>query len=176
MAWRPLAYIPDQDLHYSKQQCGKIPAAVKQARLFKLFHATIQSFVAAQQPGAMDDIYLPLGDKAKDVTLVIPLAFIIGDNQGGDAIGGRIIYYGLSAKQISCSCDATPANYATMAKDSCNFLEMQDIKDLFDDQNWNALDALYQAQCWNPFFDVDYGANKGGIVLATCPPEAFHAL
>jgi hypothetical protein len=176
MSWRPLAYIPDQDLHYSKQQRGKIPAAVKQARLFKLFHAAIQSFVAAQQPGAMDDIYLPLGDKAKDVMLVIPLAFIIGDNQGGDAISGRIIYYGLSAKRISRSCDATPANYATMAKDSCNYLEMQDIKDLFEDQDWNGLDALYQAQCWNPFFDVDYGANKGGIFLAACPPEALHAL
>ena len=82
--WRPLAYILDQDLHYSIQQRKKTPAAVKQIRLLKLFNAGIQSFIEAQQPEALNNIYLQLGDKAKYVNLKIPLAFIIGDNQGGD--------------------------------------------------------------------------------------------
>ena len=176
MAWRPLAYIPDQDLHYSKQQRGKIPAAVKQIRLFKLFHAGIKSFIEAQQPGALNNIYLPLGDKAKHVNLKIPLAFIIGDNQGGDQIAGRICHYGLSAKRISRTCDATPDNYADVSKDSCSFLVMEDIKTLVRNKDWGELESLYQHQCWNPFFDVDYGANKWGIFLAACPPEALHAL
>ncbi len=176
IAWRPLAYIPDQDLHYSIQQRKKTPAAVKQIRLFKLFNAGIQSFIEAQQPEALNNIYLQLGDKAKYVNLKIPLAFIIGDNQGGDQIAGRICHYGLHAKRISRTCDATPENYADVSKDSCSFLVMEDIKELVLNEEWEVLESLYQAQCWNPFFDVDYGANKWGIFLAACPPEALHAL
>ncbi len=94
MAWRPLAYIPDQDLHYSKQQRKKIPPPVKQMRLFKLFHEGLKSFTEAQQTDALNDIYLQLGNKAKYVNLKIPLAFIIGDNQGGDQIAGCKCHYG----------------------------------------------------------------------------------
>jgi hypothetical protein len=44
------------------------------------------------------------------------------------------------------------------------------------DKTWKELEDLYQSQSWNPFFDVDYGANIWGIFFAACPPEAFHAL
>ena len=84
-----MAYIPDQDLYYSKIQRSKISAQVKLIRLMKLFSVALKSFIAAQQPGAMDNSYLVLGDRAKYVNLFIPLAFIIGDNQGGDNISGR---------------------------------------------------------------------------------------
>ena len=176
MAWRPLAYIPDQDLYYSKIQRSKMPAAVKQIRLFKLFSVALKSFIEAQQSGAMDNIYLVLGDKSKYVNLKIPLAFIIGDNQGGDNISGRTCHYGISAKRISRCCDATPANYSDVSKDSCSFLDMSLICQLVNDENWQALESLYQAQCWNPFFDVDYGANPSGIFFSACPPEGLHAL
>jgi hypothetical protein len=53
---------------------------------------------------------------------------------------------------------------------------MDDIKELVLNEEWEELESLYQAQCWNPFFDVDYGANKWGIFFAACPPEALHAL
>ena len=51
---------------------------------------------------------LKLGDKSKVVTLKLPIMFIIGDNQGGDAICGRTIYYGKTARRISRICDAGP--------------------------------------------------------------------
>ena len=107
-----------------------MPAAVKQIRLFKLFYEGIKSFIEAQQPDAMNNIYLQLGDKAKYVNLKIPLAFIIGDNQGGDQIAGRTCHYGIHAKRISRTCDATPDNYADVSKDSCTFLVMEDIKEM----------------------------------------------
>jgi hypothetical protein len=151
-------------------------ASVKLLRLFKLFSVALSSFIAAQQDGAMDNIYLALGDKAKHVNLKIPLAFIIGDNQGGDSIAGRTCYYGLSAKRISRCCDATPDNYADMSADSCSFLLMGHIMDLVRGEQWDDLEALYQAQSWNPFFDINYGASLFGIFLAACPPEGLHAL
>ena len=151
-------------------------APLKQIRLFKLFSVAIQSFIDAQKEGAMDDVYLVLGDKAKSVILRIPLAFIIGDNQGGDSISGRICFYGITAKRISRCCDATAANYEDFSPESCSFLNMEDIMEMVNQQRWADLDDLYQAQCWNPFFDVDYGANVSGIFVAACPPEGLHAL
>ena len=47
-----------------------------------LFEAGLASFVAVEQPGVMADVCLPLGDKGKDAKMLIPLAFIVGDNQG----------------------------------------------------------------------------------------------
>ena len=151
-------------------------ASVKQLRLFKLFSVALKSYIEAQQDGAMDNIYLVLGGKAKFVILKIPLAFIIGDNQGGDTIAGRTCFYGITAKRISRCCDATAENYADLSPDSCSFLNMEDIMEMVNDEQWEELEALYQAQCWNPFFDVDYGANVSGIFVAACPPEGLHAL
>ena len=176
LAWRPLAYIPDPDLHYSSVQKKKFAASVKQIRLFKLFSVAIQSFIDAQQEGSMDNVYLVLGGKAKYVILKIPLAYIIGDNQGGDTIAGRICFYGITAKRISRCCDATAENYDDMSPGSCAFLNMEDIMEMVDHQRWQDLEDLYQSQCWNPFFEVDYGANPAGIFLAACPPEGLHAL
>ena len=65
-------------------------AAIKQIRMFKLYSAALRSFIVAQEGAAMDNWDLAVGDKAKIVNLNIPLAFIIGDNQGGDGITGRI--------------------------------------------------------------------------------------
>ena len=122
LAWRPLAYIPDPELHYSRVQKTKFAASVKQLRLFKLFSVAIKSFIEAQQEGAMDHVYLVLGGKAKFVILKIPLAFIIGDNQGGDTIAGRTCFYGITAKRISRCCDATADNHDDLSPESCSFL------------------------------------------------------
>jgi hypothetical protein len=145
-------------------------------RLFQLYEAGLASFIKAQQPGAMDDVYLPLGDKGKVVNMLIPLAFIIGDNQGGDGIAGRAAYYGLSARRISRNCDATVATYATIEHDACLPLNMAEIKAMVDAKDWDGLYNLHQVPCWNPFFDVCYGGNPGGIFTAACPAEALHAL
>ena len=110
------------------------------------------------------------------MNLKIPLAFIIGDNQGGDGIAGRMCFYGISAKRISCCCNATADKYADMSKDSCTFLSMEDIINLVNSEQWADLEALYQAQCWNPFFEIDYGSNSSGVFVAACPPEGLHAL
>ena len=53
---------------------------------------------------------------------------------------------------------------------------MKDIMEMVDHQRWQDLEDLYQSQCWNPFFEVAYGANPAGIFLAACPPEGLHAL
>ena len=144
--------------------------------MFQLFEVGLSSFIAAQQPGAMTDVYLTLADKGKDVNMFIPLAFIVGDNQGGDGITGRAAVYNETARRICRSCDATVAAYDTIESDCCQPLNMDDIMSMVVAQDWDGLHALHQAPCWNPFFDVCYGGNPGGIFTAACPAEALHAL
>jgi len=108
--------------------------------------------------------------------LKVPLAVIIGDNEGGDRLAGRRVFYGLDAKRISRTCDAKPENYHDFTVGNCEFLVMQDVIDYIDNHEWDKLQDLYQNPAWNPFFDLDYGGSTGGIFTAACPPEALHAL
>ena len=121
-------------------------------------------------------MYFPLADKGKDVNLLVPLAFIVGDNQGGDGITGRATVYNETARRICRSCNATIAQYDTIESDSCEPLNTNDIMAMVTSQDWPGLHSLHQAPCWNPFFDVCYGGNPGGIFTAACPAEALHAL
>jgi hypothetical protein len=171
-----LAYIPCESQFYSQKQYNKFSTDTKQFRLFQLFEVGLSSFVAAQQAGAMEDIYLPLGGKGKDVNMLVPLSFIVGDNQGGDGITGRAAVYNETARRICRSCNATIDHYDTIESDCCVPLNMEDIMAMVTSQDWPGLHSLHQVPSWNPFFDVCYGGNPGGIFTAACPAEALHAL
>ena len=94
----------------------------------KLFKTVLDSFITAQKPGALDKFELTLGQYKKVVNLKIPLAFIIGDAQGGDNICGRSAYYNQDARRISCMCNATPSLYEGKIHKSCKLLNMKKIK------------------------------------------------
>jgi hypothetical protein len=69
------------------------------------------------------------------------------------------------------------ANYANLSPESCSFLHLEDIMvEIVNNQQWEDLEDLYQAQSWNPYFDVDYGANVSGIFVMAFPPEDLHTL
>src|SRR5688572_21563277 len=53
---------------------------------------------------------------------------------------------------------------------------MQDTMDLVNNQDIDALEALYQAPHCKAWFKVDYGSNPKGIFTAACPHKALHAL
>ena len=102
--------------------------------------------------------------------------FIIGDNQGGDAICGRHILYGQTARRISRMCDAGPQHLNNPKIGSCKRLLMQDVMDNVINDDSESLFNLYQAPHWVTWFDLDYGSNAQGIFSAAFPPEALHAV
>ena len=102
--------------------------------------------------------------------------FIIGDIQGGDAICGRIQFYGKTARRISRMCDAGPKHLSRIKVGTCKCLKMHDFIDYVNQDDKDSLMRLYQASHWNAWFDVDYGGNPEGIFTAACPLEALHAL
>ena len=104
------------------------------------------------------------------------MLFLIGDNQGGDAICGCHIWYGDTAKVISRMCDAGPYQLFNPEIGSCQRLQMQDMMDLVTNSDFDALENLFQAPHWIAWFDLNYRGNPEGIFSAACPPEPLHAL
>src|SRR4030095_12332185 len=105
-AWKPLGYIPIDRSYYTTSQWDGMPSELKSIRSNILFDTVLQSFRAAQENGALR-ITLTLGNETKVVNLKVPLAFVIGDIQGGDSICGRSAYYNSDARHICRMCNAT---------------------------------------------------------------------
>ena len=106
--------------------------------------------------GALDNVPLTLGSKTKMVNLKVPLAFIIGDIQGGDGICGRSAYYGENACCICCMCDASHTVYSCKEMDNCKLLVMEEMKQLCRNKDEKRLHELMQSPNWQAFFDIDY--------------------
>src|SRR5687768_6161539 len=126
------------------------------------FETVLHSFREAQKDGALKGVPLTLGSKTKKVNLKVPLAFIIGDIQGGDGICGRSAYYNSDARRICRMCNATPKAYTSNSMNNCQLLVMEDIKQLYYQKNTVALKNLMQYNTWQAFFDIDYGRSPGG--------------
>jgi len=69
----------------------------------------------------------------KKVNLKVPLAFIIGNIQGGDCIFGRSAYYLPDTRRICHMCDATPKAYGPNNTVTYKLLVMEEIKQLYID-------------------------------------------
>ena len=61
---------------------------VKTKRLQQLYETALQDLKQIQNDNSLNNIELRLANKTKIVDLKIPIMYIIGDNQGGDAICG----------------------------------------------------------------------------------------
>ena len=92
----------------------------KSIRLNILHDTILQRLKAAQEDGALT-IPLNLGNKTKVVTLEVPLAFIVGDIQGGDGICGRFATYKSEIRHSKRVCIATPQVCSLKKLNSVNY-------------------------------------------------------
>src|SRR5687768_3613859 len=175
-AWQPLGYIPIEKNFHSSAQWTRMDKKLKSQRENLFFETFLHSFREAQKDGALNGVPLTLGSKTKTVNLKVPLAFIIGDIQGGDGICGKSAFYCADAKRICRMCDATPAAYISTEMECCNMLVMEDIRQLCLNKDEDKLESMLQSVNYQAFFDVDYGGFPGGVFTAACPPEALHSL
>ena len=122
-----IAYIPREKNFSSPIEYKQFTAHEKTFRLQELYKAALSNLVRAQKSSELHGINLQLGNKSKMVNMKIPIMFIIGDNQGGDAITGRPIHYGLSAKRISRTCDAGVNELWNPKVGSCKRIHMNAV-------------------------------------------------
>ena len=107
----------------------------KTYRLQQLYAAALSSLKHYQQQDNLQNISLQLGRHLKTVHLKIPVMFVIGDNQGGDAICGCHIHYGKTARRISQTCNAGPEHLSNPTTNSCTRLIMTDVANLVHKEN-----------------------------------------
>jgi hypothetical protein len=149
----------------------------KQTQFQQICLAILKRLKLAQAEGALDNVSLRLGPYTKQVNLKIPVAFIIGDAQGGDYIVGRPPYYdGRKAKRICRTCNAGPEQVDQTRPGMCRRLIQSDVEELMCQNKTDELKAMYQSTCPNAFFDLDYGGSPFGIFTAACPTEGLHQM
>jgi hypothetical protein len=84
----------------------------KNKRLHRQLAEILKSFYQAQEPNALFDIPICLGNVSKRVNLYVPLQFIIGDVEGGDHLCSRQTYRSKTCLRLRRTCDVSTANAA----------------------------------------------------------------
>jgi Plavaka transposase len=103
--WRPLGYISNQDIEFSGAQQKELSADIKNQRLHNILFGIFDTYIKAQSPDAMNNITIQLGPSVKNVNLYLPLAYIIGDIEGGNQLTGYRGFSRLNCPRISQTCD-----------------------------------------------------------------------
>ena len=132
-AWRSLGYLPIERIYYSQSQWSAFTAAEKHFRFQQMCNILLEEVIEAQAPGALDGVLLRLGPYEKLVNLKIPVAFIIGDAQGGDYICSRSLNYnGETGKRSCCTCDVGPKSMCLATPNMCLRIIQAYIEALID--------------------------------------------
>ena len=85
-AWRPLGYLANDYAYFSESELGNLPANLKNERLHIILNQVLQSFKYYQSFDQLNNFELNIAGNRKMVNLYVPLAFIIGDAEGGDQL------------------------------------------------------------------------------------------
>jgi hypothetical protein len=100
---------------------------MKNKRYHCQFSVILESYYQAQEPNALFDIPLCLGNKSKRVNLNLPLQFIIGDVEGGNTLCSHFNFYGQGCMQLCCTCNVSQAN-AGQTDIVCNRVWVADVQ------------------------------------------------
>jgi hypothetical protein len=175
IAWRPLGYIYDLTIDESASMREGQSIHLKYQRLHAIFETILETLLEAQQPHALDNIHITLGGVTKCVNLKVPVAFIIGDMQGGDKICACSPCYSNTMQRLCRKCNVKGSD----ADDPffvCKRMIMSRIQQLVIDGDYAKLDSINQYHVHNAWFPLDYGGCCYGIFSAACVVEALHAL
>jgi hypothetical protein len=175
IAWRPLGYIYDLTIEESDSMKAGQSSHLKYQRLHAIFEVILETLLDAQQPHALDNITLTLGGVTKCVNLKVPIAFIIGDMQGGDKICSCSPCYSNRMQRLCRKCNIKGSE-ADDPFVKCKRMIMSKIQKLVENGDFESLDQINQYHVKNAWFLMDYGGDKYGIFSAACVVEALHAL
>ena len=135
----------------------------------------METLIEAQEEGALDNIWLTLGDQTLLVNLKIAVIFIIGDMQGGDKICCTSAAYSNRMSRLCRKCNVR-GDQAGDPFVVCRRMSMVKIQALVEANDVDALRAFNQYNVDCAWFHVGYGGCRFGIFSAVCPVEALHAL
>jgi hypothetical protein len=174
MFWRPLGYIANELVEFSAMEQKEFKSDVKNQRLHNIIRGILRTYIAAQAPDQLNGINLQLGPHSKVVNLYIPLAFIIGDIEGGNQLSGYRGFSRMDCPRVSMTCDCSTENAANI-RVTCNRIKQADVQQLVRNNDIAALHAMRQRPTNLAFFDVDCGNDPYGI-FSMVMTEPLHSL
>lgn len=166
--------MANEEVFFSGKEREKLSADGKSQRLHRILECIIESFMAAQRPGALANSTIRLGREQKVVNLYVPLQFIIGDVEGGDQLCSRWNYRRESCKRLCRTCNVSTKN-SMKTNIRCKRIEVAHIRGLYQRQDLLALKNLCQRPTFNAFYDIDCGKDPYGI-FSMVHTEGLHAL
>ena len=173
-AWRTLGYLPIEDVYLSSAEKKKISANLRNQRLHLVLDHILQSFREAQHMDELNEISLQLCGVSKTVSLYLPLAYVIGDVEGGDQLCGHESGYNAQSTRLCRTCDI-PTSRATDTTHRCRRIEQHEVEHAVMSQDQARLKQLRQRPTKLAFFSIDSGGDKYGIFGKT-NTEALHSL
>ena len=173
-AWRPLGFIANESVNFSKEQRAENDADTKNERFHTILKSILQSFKDSQIPGALHNLLIQLGPHIKRCDLYMPLQFIIGDVEGGDMLCSRYHYRQLKCNRLCRTCDVSTVDAGRTDRD-CNRILVQDIKNLIAREEFEELHSLAQRPTFNALYDIDCGNCPYGV-FSMIHTEGLHAI
>jgi hypothetical protein len=169
-----LGYIANETVYFSGSEHKQHSANGKSQRLHQMLDCILQSFKAAQLPGALLNTKIRLGREEKVVNWYVPLQFIIGVVEGGDQLCSRWSYGLKTCWRMCCTCHVSTLN-CNKTTIICKCIEVAKIRALYQRQDKAALKKLCQWPTFNAFYDIDCGKDPYGI-FSMVHTEGLHAL
>jgi hypothetical protein len=173
-AWRTLGFIANESVYFSNKERNELGADLKSHRKHLILDKILESFKAAQRPGALRNFNITLGRITRAVDLYLPLQFIIGDVEEGDQLCSRYSYRLHACPRICRTCDV-PTIHCTRTDIQCTRICVADIRELYETQDLDALRALAQRPTFNCLYDIDCGNDPYGV-FSMIHTEGLHAL
>ena len=117
---------------------------------------------------------LQLGNATAMRSLYVPLAYIIGDVEGGNQLTGYAGFSRMNCKRLCRTCHVSVENGPKMNV-FCERIRVNHVIDLINRQDTAALRAMCQRGTPNAFYDIDCGDDPY-VIFSMIHTEALHAL
>jgi hypothetical protein len=170
-----MGYIANEGFFFSASEIEANKPDVKNAPFHCQFCITLESYYQAQEPNALFDIPLCLGNKSKRVNLYVPLQFIIGDVEGGDTLCSRFNFYGQGCMQLCWTCDVSQAN-AGRTDIVCSRVQVADIQHFLATGSKEEIKSFAQRPGFDSLYQIDCGGNTCAIFSMRIHTEGLHAI
>jgi hypothetical protein len=172
--WRPLGCIANEECFFSIDERAENHANIKNERVHRQLEVILKSFYKAQEPNALQNILLQLGQACKRVNLYVPLQFIIGDVEGGDQLASCQTFKGKICLCLCHTCDVSTANCAPTDV-QCERISVADVEHLVATSTVAELNQFRQHPGFNSLYKIDCGGDPYGV-FSMIRTEGLHAL
>lgn len=164
--WHGAGNLPIQEQQTIKKECQYVKG-IHTDNLHHVLDVMMSKLVQIQQEGGLlVDICLTGDGVHVWKQVLFPVAFVMGDCKGNDALAGRYGSHAKGVRRISraCNCQSKKANDPNFR---CQYVKQADIQTAVESKDLYRLKELSQHNIQNAFHNVDFGGDPHSIYGCT---------